>query len=623
MGENWKEFIKTHKGLHYEKPQEDFYNRAKDFIIGDDNVMINQGGMGLGKTLATIGAMNFKNNNYIATPFRQIKNEWSKEFKRCNIKHAVWHSKKDCCIKKMENIKFSMNNCNDSCGYREHLEEDRKYNQQCDALSNELNFPLSIEKYYRDNGCQNCLLPITRNRVNNDNIVIGDFFGIFLPKMFNYVTKQNQFETDLHIDEGHMLPSRAKQFLSKQLSIGFMINRIKKTMDDDSYFLENFDKKFEMLNFLEQFETLKKSLMTMLEGKRDKIDKLSYSEFLLTWRKINNTDFKMFLKEVNFHTGRDKNPDIETPKTFEEVYNFFMYWEDKKDDNDYNAMFQYITIKNEDIILKINCSDTGSFLRNNLSIFNKVHILSGTIPDKEYYKKMIGIDDCIFKEPINSYSIKNNVINFGVGNFTSACRNETYNMNDKLLKKMLRKFNGRTLIYTQSKHYCNKLCYMLDEFNVFNLNQESDDQLTQVKENFNSSSNGVAVTYITGKVEGQNFIDDNGNTVENLIIYGYPYMRRGIEFDDAVAHWTKKLKGDYKKAEEYVQFFPVSSTLYQAAMRAKRDELDNPVIILWSKEFSPGNPGYKYAYPELKGEVVYEPQKVLDKIMVIQNGRIN
>jgi len=620
---DWKKFIKKHKELLYEKPQAIFYDRANEFIIGDGNVMINQGGMGLGKTLATIGAMNLKHGNYIATPFRQIKNEWSKEFKRLNIKHAVWHSKKDCCIKKRDNIKFSMNNCNDSCKYRSHLEEDRNFNQQCDALSNGVDFPLSIEKYYCENGCKNCLLPITRNRVRDDNIVIGDFFGIFIPKMFNYVTKQNQNETDLHIDEGHMLPSRAKQFLSRQLSIGFMINRINKAMDDDSYFLENFDKKFKMLNFLKQFDALGKSMMKWLKGKRDKIDKLNYSDFLSTWKRVNNTDFKIFLKEVKFHAGRDKNPDIESPKTFEEIYSFFMYWKDKNNDDDYNAMFQYITIKNEDIILKINCSDTGSFLRNNLSIFNKVHILSGTIPDKEYYKKMIGIEDCIFEEPINSYSIKDNVINFGVGNFTAGARDETYNRNDKLLKTMLKKFNGRTLIYTQSKYYCNKLCSALDGFNVFNLNQESDDKLTQIKEKFNSSSDGIAIAYITGKVEGQNFIDDNGNTVENLIIYGYPYMRRGLEFDDAVAHWTKKLNGDYKKAEEYVQFFPVSSTIYQAAMRAKRNESDNPVIILWSKEFSPGNPGYKYAYPELRGDVIYEPKEILNKISVIQNGRNN
>ncbi len=144
MGEgmnSWKMFVKNNPSLHYEKNQDKFHQRIKNLISGDFHTLINQGGMGLGKTLATIGAMNISVNNYIATPFSQIKAEWSKELNRCKMNHAIWYSKGDCCIKKANDINFKMIKCNDSCVYRKHLEEDREYTYQCKFLTDTLNFP--------------------------------------------------------------------------------------------------------------------------------------------------------------------------------------------------------------------------------------------------------------------------------------------------------------------------------------------------------------------------------------------------------------------------------------------------------------------------------------------------
>ena len=70
----WEEFIKKNN-LNHNPNQKKFYERVKNFLNDDKDVLINQGGMGLGKTKATVMAMK-NNDNYIATPFSQLKNEW-------------------------------------------------------------------------------------------------------------------------------------------------------------------------------------------------------------------------------------------------------------------------------------------------------------------------------------------------------------------------------------------------------------------------------------------------------------------------------------------------------------------------------------------------------------------
>jgi len=155
----WKNFIKENK-LDYSRNQELFYERINNFLNNKNEILINQGGMGLGKTKSTIMAM--KNiDNYIATPFSQLKNEWSDELNECKKSHGVWFSKTDCCIKKRDNPKFKIENCNDGCKFRSHLEANKEYYPTCKVISNNLIFPLNINKYYEEQGCKNCLLPIT------------------------------------------------------------------------------------------------------------------------------------------------------------------------------------------------------------------------------------------------------------------------------------------------------------------------------------------------------------------------------------------------------------------------------------------------------------------------------
>jgi len=438
--------------------------------------------------------------------------------------------------------------------------------------------------------------------------------------MFKYVTGKDTNQTDLHIDEAHMIIERTKQFLSKQLSIGRCIIKIKKQIEEDegNYFLLNPDKKLLFEKNLEFLENVKEYLVKKIKDNKDKIDRITFNQFKLIWKEQTMRNLSSFLNLINVYIKSTKSEDIETPKIFQQVYDFFEYWSKKSKDIDYNGLFQYFNYNNEDIILKVNCNNTATYLSNVLSIWRKVHLLSGTIPDKEYYSNMLGLDrfNYSFEEPLDSYSIKGRVINYAVGKFksTGGYRRITYQEQKETLKRVLKKLKGRTLIYVQAKSEVQNLANLIQEFSPYLLNESNNYKLSIIKEQFNKNKNGVAIGYITGKVEGQNFLDNNNNAVENIIIFGYPYMQRGLEYDDYLNYWIEKLNGNIQRAKEYVEFFPISSRIYQASMRGKRSDKDNPIIILWALEFQPGHPGYKYAFNDLKGDVIFNSKVLLKKI---------
>jgi len=612
----WEEFIKKNN-LNHTPNQKKFYERVKNFLNDDKDVLINQGGMGLGKTKATVMAMK-NNDNYIATPFSQLKNEWSNELNKCGKSHGVWLSKTDCCIKKRENEKFKIENCDDGCQFRSHLEENKEYSPLCSLLSDNLKFPIITENYYKEHRCKNCLLPLTRHRIHQENIVVGDYLGFLVPSMFRFVTKKEPAYTDLHIDEAHMIIERAKQFLSKELSLGRSISKMKKEIEEDNgnYFLLHPNIKLLFEDNLKYLEKVKQFLIDQIKTKKEKIDRITYDNFCRIWIEKNNSLLSSYLYYIDEYTKYTKSEDIETPRIFQQFYDFFNYWSKKSHDADYNGLFQYFSYGNEDIILKVNCNNTSTYLGDVLSIWRKVHLLSGTIPDKEYYCDMLGLNrlNHYFEEPLDSYSLKGRVINYAIGNFKSKDRKITYAEQKSLLKDVLKKLQGRTLIYVQSKEEVQNLANLIQEFNPYLLDESNNHKLSIIKEQFNNNKKGIAIGYITGKVEGQNFLDEDNNAVENIIIYGYPYMQRGLEYNDYLQYWIKKLRGNQKRANEYVEFFPISSRIYQATMRAKRSKKDNPVIILWGVEFQPGCPGYNYSFSDLKGTVIKDSIALLKKI---------
>ena len=227
MEEEWKEFING-LGIDYREGQDKFNQRTAQFLKSSHKVLLNPAGMGLGKTLATTKVIKDFIYNYdfffIANPTSSLKYVWAKDFNKIKLKdYMIWFAKKEMCIKKREDPKFDESDCNDDCKYMTELWANKESKQKCEDLLSSIKLPTTPEKYYSLNGTINCLLPICRLGLKKRKVLIGDFFGVLNSRMFNLVTRYNEVDRNkgnavLIIDEAHLLPQRAKQFLSKQIS---------------------------------------------------------------------------------------------------------------------------------------------------------------------------------------------------------------------------------------------------------------------------------------------------------------------------------------------------------------------------------------------------------------------
>lgn len=638
LEKDWKEHLNNSDILKYRPKQFEFYKRSYDFLKSNKDIQINKGGMGLGKTYAISYLINKFMDDFghffIATPISQIKKEWSSELNKINPeKYVTWLSKSSVCKKKDENPDFRLKNCNDDCKYRKDLELNGEYNATCLIELDKIEFPIDIEEHKKNS--KYCLLPITRCGMQNRDIIIGDYFGFIFNNMYNKVTDRTTENSCLIIDEAHMIPQRVRGLLTDRLNINKTVDKILEEIECD-YF--NKGKKIVEKNRI-------KNTLEILEKIKDKLKKkannygegrYSYLDFKKDWKKF-SSDFtldienlKNILNEFSREEYDVKSWDINPDPYSAKLVKFLRNWQIKFNDYNYGQHFQYFNKKKEEIQLKIVCRNPSEFLSNKWANWKKVIMISGTIPNEEYFSDMIGIDnyEVIENELIDSFNIKENTLIYPEGNFKSGKRKKTYCKNKDKIKEILNKMSGKTLIYTQSRSYSYKLCEILSDLNPYNLSVKDNNKLSKIKDEFINENNAIAIKHITGKVEGQNYQDKDNNGLDNIIVYGYPFPRTNIHYQDKIKYFTKKFtkagldsRRSKKKAQKYVAFYPTSSTIHQACMRAKRSQEDQPIIILWGSRFSMGSPGYKYAPDDLKGHIVNNFQELTKEVEKRENER--
>jgi len=646
MMEDWKEFIKG-LGVDYRKGQDLFNQRTTNFLNSDHKVLLNPAGMGLGKTLATTKVIKDFANNYdfffIANPTSPLKDVWANELNNIKLKdYMIWFAKKEMCIKKQEDSKFNESDCNDDCKYMTELWASKEPKQKCEELLSSIKLPTTPEKYYKSHGCINCLLPICRLGLKKRKILIGDFFGVLNSKMFNLVTRYNDVDRNkgnavLIIDEAHLLPQRAKQFLSKQISFDRAIREIELETQCDYITRENLILMKPFKESLETLKLIKDNLIKKIDNPRENTIRYTYSDFV--------NDYNLFKLDQAFEFDKFKlgllilakeghKYNIDSYENNDDPYcvkfwRFLNDWEIKENDKNYSKYFQYSIKTNNRIKLFINCQDTSEFLSEKLSMWNKVILNSGTISDLDYFKHNSGIEnlEVKYEDLLESYSIKDDVIIYPIGNFISRNRKTTYELNKPLIQDVLKNLSNRTIIYIQSKKDSVELEKQIKELNIPCVNfcikddgfETSKEDFNNCMTKFNNLSYGIALMNINGRVEGYNFKNEEDNSsVSNIIIYGYPFPRRGLVYDDELKY-LENITKDYQLARKWMDYVPTLDKIHQACMRSKRSEKDKPIIILWDNQFGKGERGYKFMPQDLRGEFVYEKEQLIN-LVIQKNG---
>jgi len=637
-----------------DEKQEEYYNRTKDFLNSDNKILINPGGMGLGKTYATIQALKKSpiNFSFITCPTDPLKLVWGDEFNNSNLtkQYSIWYGKPSCCIKKILNKDFDVyKNCkSDTCQYWKNLQKDGQYTilAEKELIKLDKQLPIYPGKYYKNNNMKNCLMPINRLGLKTKKYLIADYFGFLNRSMFNAVInsqQENNKNTNngtLIIDEAHLIPERAKDFLSKIINFTTIIKKLKDEIICD-YITRDIVKKVLWENTIKKLQIIHDEI---IRNKKDNEERYTYNNFYDFYSSLEMDRTFTFpeLMENLMILSKDgygidfNNWENRDEPACSKLYRFINEWENKSEDPSYKHYFQYKYTNKGRVRFVIDCCDTSRHLIKVFKQWNKILLNSGTIPDLEYFQFKTGVElfKTKYEDLIESYSIKDRVIIFSKGNFTATKkmgvipREETYKNSSKLLNDSLNILNGRTIIYIQKKSDSVLLKKLINsKIDVIDFCSKDDGFATQIEdfqtsmEIFNSKKEAIAIMNINGRVEGFNFeniIDKS--SVNNIIIFGYPFPKLGLSRDDQIKFYTEK-SGQKTTATKWVDYVPVLMRIHQAVCRAKRKESDNPVIILWDQQFGSRKMAYSYMPQDLKGVVCWEDNDLLKNILLIKNRK--
>ncbi len=637
----------NYKGFKDEK-QKEYYERTKSFLELKNKILVNPGGMGLGKTWATIKALkDMEEWSFISCPTSPLKNVWSNDFNKSQLngKYMIWFSKEDCCIKKKENKNFNVQkDCNDDCDYRNKLETQGDLEVDGKIFYEEIKpiLPFYPSDYYKKD-CSRCLLSPSRYGLKNEKYIIGDYFGFLNSKMFDMVVNRkgiinkNKQEGILIIDEAHLLPSRAKDYLSKTISFSNIINQLEKEYQCDFIIKKN-------INLIDSWENTIKTLRNIeeyiIKNKKEEQERFTYDNFIDLYLDLFETNsfepvkelsenlIKLYRKDDNQNGNENESNDDPATIRFNRFLNM---WYEKQNDITYKTKFQYRNINKGKINFIIDCCDTSSFLSNLFDNWKKILLNSGTISDIERFNFDTGINkfsDTIYKPIIESYPIKDNILLYSIGNFTSQNRIIEYKNQSQLLNKTLELFEGRTIIYIQNKSASRELLNIINgdkkiidfcsKDDGFQTNKQDFEQL---EKEFNSSKESIAIMNINGRVEGFNFENIfDGTSVKNIIILGYPFPFKGLSYQDQLQYYTEKIKNP-STAKKWMNYSLVLDRIHQAVCRSKRSISDKPIIILWDRQFGIKENAYKFMPDDLKGKLIYEESKLISEIKEMKNDR--
>jgi Rad3-related DNA helicase len=638
---NKEEFMEAIK-MSPRTNQYEYYSNILDFLKDPHKrIMIARGGMALGKTIAT--SLAIKNilvdydKVFVATPYSKIKGNWCNEMNKLGLSKQIteWLSKKDCIPKEYHK---DVNDCKDDCEHRIHLEKREDgytwYSPICESLLNQITFPLYASKWHEDKGYDSCLFSPIRMGLRDRDIAIGDFMPVLNQKIMNNVvfpergSLASKHKSLLVIDEGHRLPDRAESFFNKSLNLSYVLNKLK-SMEEQSklYSCEFYQALHLGVEGLKRVEKYLKKKISKADKDEVMAGQIRYTihNFIVDFESNSQVTFYQFLQSLKQAKDLLSKEEYETEDDpyLKRLYSFLNSWLEKIEDDNYKQYFQYSQIGEGNIIIEIICNNIEERIKALLNSWKKVVIISGTI-HKEFINEIGFKENEVFNpEQLNAFSIKEDVLIYSkpyqYGDFWNKNLYKTMEQDKETIRTILENVNGRTLIFLVNKEISRKFEEIIPKRRLFNLCFKKDDEYKKAIESFSNSQDGVALLNIKGRVEGTNFIDEEGQTIENLIIYGYPNPIPNWKHLDSLNSLISKYK-DKTLANAHLSYIPTGNIIHQACCRAKRSASDKPLILLMGDMYQPIRNEYKFLPNDLHGKQCENKIELLNKIEV-SNGR--
>ena len=449
-----------------------------------------------------------------------------------------------------------------------------------------------------------CPYEVLMNMTREADIIIGDYFHVFSPKVREIVFEKADCgleDSIIVVDEAHNLPSRTRSLFTASVSIPLLDNGITEC------------ERFGYYNEGEKLERLK-SILSSLAA-----DKLGLGDHEV---EIEKKDFKEPVE--NFQELGDLVVELE--KAAEEV-------REEKEKSHCASIAEFLDswngedrgfirfLKRErtssgdrEIKIKYSCLDPQISTKKPLNKSHASILMSGTLTPQEMYADLLGIQDATL-ETFKSPFPEENEVNLVVPTLTSKYSERDDDMLQKYAWYMAKSFEsveGNCAVFFpsyQMMHQIKELLRDRTERELFvegrGMDKEEKQQLLDDFASTKKTGNSVLLGVAAGSFgEG---VDFPGEILKAVFIAGIPLKKPDIETKGLIDFLDEK----FNRGWDYGYSYPAMNQAIQAAGRCIRSSEDRGVIVYMDERYDWSN--YRKVFPsDMKLKTSRAPWKEIE-----------
>ena len=420
----------------------------------------------------------------------------------------------------------------------------------------------------------------------HSKVIVADYYYVFHPTIrqnFFSKAKKELANSILIIDEGHNLPSRARDLMTSQIST-FSINKAVSEA-----------KKFSYKEALHELRILKEVLEELSLDIKEKEDErlITKKEFVKkVEEQVDDYDELISHFELIGEEVREKKK----KSYIGSIAHFLESWLGQ------NECFARILSKKkyhekEYYSLAYRCLDPSLLTRDVLNSSHCSVLMSGTLTPTAMYKELLGFGNVIerkYNSPFPPHNKLSMIIPRTTTKFTKRSP-EMYESIAEITSDIVNNVPGNSAVFFPSysvrdnvyaffQNKCDKTVF-LEMSGISNAEKE------EILSKFKTYKNSGAVLLGIASGSFSQSIDLPGDLLKAVVVVGLPLEKPDLETKELIDYYEKK----YGKGWDYGYVFPAISKCLQGAGRCIRSEHDRGIIVYLEERFA--WPNYFKCFP--------------------------
>jgi len=436
--------------------------------------------------------------------------------------------------------------------------------------------PLHVEEVIEN--CKKpklCPYEMTSLLAKDAKVIIADYNTIFnssiRDSLFSRINKKLE-QCIIIADEGHNLPSRARELLTAKLSTFIIDRAIKEASKYEFYnilsILKNIKDVFNELGFDLNFN--KEEKLVRIYELIDKINENgNYDEYV---NELNNTGDLIKEKQKQSFVGS--------------IGKFLEAW--LNEDNGFARVLSKDFINNN-LTLNYRCLDPSLITKDVIERSYATIIMSGTLTPTFMYKDILGFNNNTIEKVYGNPFPKNNRLCLIVPETTTKFtrrNDEEYARIAEVCSKIIGKIPGNAALFFPSynlrdKVYKNLYNICTKRFIIEKQNLSKEEK-EKILEEFKQHKDEGAVLLAVSTGNFGEGIDLPGDFLKGVVIVGLPLEKPDLETKELIDYYEEK----YGKGFDYGYIFPAITKCLQNAGRCIRTETDRGVIVFLDERFA-------------------------------------